>query len=165
MFLSTLMLAPVCRLFAVIGAAVALITGLLTTLSVIMRAGWSQPIPGDVEMTQMGIAFAISLCLPFCQLQRANIIVDFFTQSTSSKTRQSLDAMGNLLLIVLYWLLAWRTSVGALSVREAGETTMIISLPMWWAYACLAPGLALAGWVALMQALSGWTSLEHEAQA
>ncbi len=165
MFLSTLMLAPVCRLFAVIGAAVALITGLLTTLSVIMRAGWSQPIPGDVEMTQMGIAFAISLCLPFCQLQRANIIVDFFTQSTSNKTRQSLDAMGNLLLIVLYWLLAWRTSVGALSVREAGETTMIISLPMWWAYACLAPGLALAGWVALMQALSGWTSLELEAQA
>lgn len=165
MFFSTLMLAPLCRLFAVIGAAVALITGLLTTLSVIMRAGWSQPIPGDVEMTQMGIAFAISLCLPFCQLQRANIIVDFFTQSTSHKTRQSLDAMGNLLLIVLYWLLAWRTSAGALSVREAGETTMIISLPMWWAYACLAPGLALAGWVALMQALSGWTSLEHEVKA
>ena len=30
---------------------------------------------------------------------------------------------------------------------------MIISLPMWWAYACLAPGLALAGWVALVQGL------------
>ena len=111
------------------------------------------------------IAFAISLCLPFCQLQKANIIVDFFTQSTSTKTRQSLDAMGNLLLIVLYWLLAWRTSVGAMSVREAGETTMIISLPMWWAYACLAPGLALAGWVALVQALSGWSTRGQEVQA
>ena len=130
-----------------------------------MRAGWKQPIPGDVEMTQMGIAFAISLCLPYCQLQKANIIVDFFTQSSSNKTRQSLDAMGNLLLIVLYWLLAWRTSVGAMSVREAGETTMIISLPMWWAYACLAPGLALAGWVALVQALSGWSSRGQEVQA
>ena len=158
-------MAPLCRAFGVVGAAVALITGLLTTLSVIMRAGWSQPIPGDVEMTQMGIAFAISLCLPFCQLQKANIIVDFFTQSTSTKTRQSLDAMGNLLLIVLYWLLAWRTSVGAMSVREAGETTMIISLPMWWAYACLAPGLALAGWVALVQALSGWSTRGQEVQA
>jgi len=162
---STLLMAPLCRAFGVVGAMVALITGLLTTLSVIMRAGWSQPIPGDVEMTQMGIAFAISLCLPFCQLQKANIIVDFFTQSTSTKTRQSLDAMGNLLLIVLYWLLAWRTSVGAMSVREAGETTMIISLPMWWAYACLAPGLALAGWVALVQALSGWSTRGQEVQA
>jgi TRAP-type C4-dicarboxylate transport system permease small subunit len=162
---STLLLAPVCRVFAVLGAAVALITGLLTTLSVVMRAGWSQPIPGDVEMTQMGIAFAISLCVPYCQLQRANIIVDFFTQSSSNNTRQFLDAMGNLLLIVLYWLLAWRTSVGALSVREAGETTMIISLPMWWAYACLAPGLALAGWVSLIQVLTGASSPEQEVQA
>jgi len=165
MTFSTLLMAPLCRAFGVVGAAVALITGLLTTLSVIMRAGWSQPIPGDVEMTQMGIAFAISLCLPYCQLQRANIIVDFFTQSSSERTKKSLDGMGNLLFIVLYWLLAWRTSIGAMSVREAGETTMIISLPMWWAYACLAPGLALAGWVALVQVLTGASSPEQEVQA
>ena len=76
-----------------------------------------------------------------------------------------LDAIGNLFLVLLYGLLAWRTSVGALSVREAGETTMIISLPMWWAYACLAPGLALAGWVALVQGLFGLSTTEHEVSA
>jgi hypothetical protein len=65
----------------------------------------------------------------------------------------------------LYGLLAWRTSVGALSVREAGETTMIISLPMWWAYACLAPGLALAGWVALVQGLTGLSTSNQEVSA
>ena len=32
---------------------------------------------------------------------------------------------------------------GALAVHEAGETTMILGLPMWWTYALLAPGLAL----------------------
>jgi TRAP-type C4-dicarboxylate transport system permease small subunit len=165
MLLSSMLLAPLCRAFAVVGASVALITGLLTTLSVVMRAGWSQPIPGDVEMTQMGIAFAISMCVPYCQLQRANIIVDFFTQATTERRRQVLDALGNLSLVVLYGLLAWRTSVGALSVREAGETTMIISLPMWWAYACLAPGLALAGWVALVQGLSGLSTSNQEVPA
>lgn len=162
MLLSSMLLAPLCRAFALVGAFVALVTGLLTTLSVIMRAVWSQPIPGDVEMTQMGIAFAISLCLPYCQLQRANIIVDFFTQATSHRRRQMLDALGNMSLVILYGLLAWRTSVGAMSVREAGETTMIISLPMWWAYACLAPGLALAGWVALVQGLSGFSTSNEE---
>lgn len=165
MLISSMLLAPVCRAFGVAGALVALATGLLTTLSVVMRSVWSQPISGDVEMTQMGIAFAISLCLPYCQLQRANIIVDFFTQSSASTTRQALDAVGNLLLVLLYGLLAWRTLVGALSVHEAGETTMIISLPMWWAYACLAPGLALAGWVALIQGLSGWAAPSAEVQA
>ena len=165
MLLSSMLLAPLCRAFALVGAAVALVTGLLTTVSVVMRAGWSQPIPGDVEMTQMGIAFAISLCLPYCQLQRANIIVDFFTQKSSDGTRRVLDAIGSLMLVLLYVLLAWRTSVGAASVREAGETTMIISLPMWWAYACLAPGLALAGWVALVQSLSGFSSSSQEVAA
>lgn len=165
MLSSSMLLAPLCRAFGMVGAAVALATGFLTLLSVVMRAVWSQPIHGDVEMTQMGIAFAISMCLPYCQLQRANIIVDFFTQSTSVGTRRVLDAMGNLFLVLLYGLLAWRTSVGAFSVREAGETTMIISLPMWWAYACLAPGLALAGWVALVQGLFGQATAKQEVQA
>ena len=165
MMSSSMLLAPLCRAFGMVGAAVALATGGLTLVSVIMRSVWSQPIPGDVEMTQMGIAFAISMCLPYCQLQRGNIMVDFFTQSSSEGTRKRLDAIGQLSLVLLYGLLAWRTSVGAVSVREAGETTMIISLPMWWAYACLAPGLALAGWVALMQALSGWSTLGSEVKA
>jgi len=148
-----------------VGAAVALATGFLTLVSVIMRSVWSQPIPGDVEMTQMGIAFAISMCLPYCQLQRGNIIVDFFTQSSSVATQKRLDAIGQLSLVLLYGLLAWRTSMGALSVREAGETTMIISLPMWWAYACLAPGLALAGWVALVQGVFGPAKSPEEVTA
>jgi len=162
---STMLLAPLCRVFGMVGAAVALATGFLTLVSVLMRAGWSQPIPGDVEMTQMGIAFAISMCLPYCQLQKANIIVDFFTQSSADGTRKFLDAMGNFSLVLLYGLLAWRTSVGAFSVREAGETTMIISLPMWWAYACLAPGLALAGWVALVQGIFEFSTAQQEVSA
>ena len=162
---SSWLLAPLCRAFGAVGAFVALATGFLTCASVLMRAVWSAPIPGDVEMTQMGIAFAISMCLPYCQLQKANIIVDFFTQSTSDGTRKILDAIGSLMLVLLYGLLAWRSSVGAFSVREAGETTMIIGLPMWWAYACLAPGLALAGWVALVQIFQGQGSSNEEVSA
>jgi len=136
----------------VAGATVALAIGLMTTVSVIGRALLNKPIPGDIEITQMGIALAISLCLPWCQLRGANIIVDFFTQKIASSTRRWLDAFGCLLLVAMYVLLAWRTGAGASAVREAGETSMIISLPMWWAYAALAPGLFLAGLIALAQA-------------
>jgi TRAP-type C4-dicarboxylate transport system permease small subunit len=134
-----------------VGALVALAIGLMTTLSVLSRAFANTPIPGDIEITQMGIALAISLCLPWCQLRNANIIVDFFTQIISDKSRQWLDGLGCFLLVAMYFLLAWRTGAGAVSVREAGETSMIISLPMWWAYAALAPGLAVAGVIAFVQ--------------
>ena len=141
------------RWFGLLGAGVALLTGFMTFVSVFMRSAFKYPIPGDVELTQMGIALAISLCLPWCQSERANIIVDLFTQRAGPRTTNWLDGVGGLALTLMYALLAWRTSVGALSVRAAGETTMIISLPMWWAYASLAPGLALAALIAFGQSL------------
>jgi TRAP-type C4-dicarboxylate transport system permease small subunit len=149
-------LAAVSNFFGLAGAAVALLVGFMTTTSVVMRALINTPIPGDVELTQVGIALAISLCLPVCQLRRANILVDFFTQRCSGRSRQILDGIGCWMLVLMYVLLAWRTGVGAISVRQAGETTMILSVPMWWAYASLAPGLALAALIALTQ---GWRLL------
>ncbi len=46
----------------------------MTLASVIGRSVFKAPIPGDIEITQMGIALAISLCLPWCQIKGANII-------------------------------------------------------------------------------------------
>ena len=138
--------------FALLGAAAALAVALMTVASIAGRALWSTPIPGDVELTQFGIAWALSLSLPWCQLRGANIIVDFFTQHLRERKMRVLDGVGAVLLALMCTLLAWRTSVGALAVREAGETSMILALPMWWAYASLAPGLALAAVVALVQA-------------
>lgn len=137
--------------FALVGAVVALAVAVMTTVSVIGRAFFRTPIPGDVELTQMGIAIAISLGLPWCQMHGSNIIVDFFTQRLPERRQRLLDAAGAACLVAMYFVLAWRTAAGAVAVREAHETTMILGLPMWWAYAWLAPGLALAGILALVQ--------------
>jgi TRAP-type C4-dicarboxylate transport system permease small subunit len=51
-------------------------------------------------------------------------------------------------------LLAWRSGAGAFAVHAAHETTMNLELPMWWTYASLAPGLALAAALALVQAFA-----------
>lgn len=149
--------------FAIVGSAVAMLTGLMTVASVIGRAAMSAPIQGDVELTQFGIGLAISLGLPWCQLRGANIIVDFFTQNASPRSTRMLDGIGALLIAAMCGVLAWRTGVGAVSVKEAGEQSMILSLPMWWAYASLAPGLALAGVIALWQAAHHFTGRSMEA--
>jgi TRAP-type C4-dicarboxylate transport system permease small subunit len=138
--------------FALVGSAIALLTGAMTLVSVIGRAFFASPIQGDVELTQFGIALAISLGLPWCQLRGANIIVDFFTQKSSAVVQRMLDGMGAVLLAVMCLLLAWRTGVGAVAVHQAGEQSMILALPMWWAYASLAPGLLLTACIALWQA-------------
>lgn len=138
--------------FAILGGLCASAVVLMTVASIAMRSLLSRPIQGDVELTQLGIALCISLCLPWCQLHGGNIIVDFFTQSAGPRTLRRLDAFGGLLMALMVGLLAWRTAAGALAVGGAGETSMILGLPMWWIYAALAPGLALAGVVAGVQA-------------
>jgi TRAP-type C4-dicarboxylate transport system permease small subunit len=143
------------RWAAIIGMTIALAVSLMVVWSILSRALFDKPIPGDIELTQFGIALAISLALPWCQLQRANIIVDFFTAKSSEKTLGFLDTCGAVLIAAMYFLLAWRTSVGAQSAKEAVESTMILALPMWWIYASLAPGLLLAAVIALWQAATG----------
>ena len=138
--------------FAVAGGLCGSLVAAMTVASIAGRALFTQPIPGDVELTQFGVALCISLCLPWCQLHGANIMVDFFTQRMPTRVVRRLDAVGALLMAVMAALLSWRTAVGAVGVREAHEATMILDLPMWWVYASLAPGLALAALVALVQA-------------
>lgn len=140
-----------------LGGTAALAVALLTSYSIIQRALTTRPVNGDIELVQFGIALAISLCLPWCQLHKGNIIVDFFTQRMHERSNRILDGVGACLMAVMYALLAWRTSAGALTVHAAHEMTMALELPMWWTYACLAPGLALAGLVALMQAFTLFT--------
>ena len=139
-------------LFAMVGGLCASLVGLMTVVSVAGRAALSKPIQGDVELTQLGVALCISLCLPWCQVHGANIIVDFFTQKVDQRKQDILDGIGAIALAVMTALLAWRTAVGAVSIHEAGETSVILGLPMWWTYAMLAPGLALTCLVALVQA-------------
>jgi TRAP-type C4-dicarboxylate transport system permease small subunit len=150
--------------FAIAGGAAASVLALLTVVSVVSRATVSQPIPGDVELMQMGIALCISLCLPWCQLHNCNIIVDFFTDKLAQRSTRALDGFGSVLLAVMCILLSLRTAAGAVAVKEAGETTMIIGLPMWWAYAMLAPGLMLTALIALWQGQRQLRGLDVDAQ-
>ncbi len=138
--------------FAILGGVVALGLALMVVVSIAGRAAMAAPIAGDVELTQFGIALAISLSLPWCQLHGGNIMVDFFTQRLRPRRIAALDAFGALLLGAMAALLSWRSAVGAFESKQTFEATMILDLPMWWVYASLAPGLALAALVAFVQA-------------
>jgi TRAP-type C4-dicarboxylate transport system permease small subunit len=139
-------------LSAVGGGMIALAVAIMTFYSIVQRAVITKPLTGDIELVQIGIALSISLCIAWCQLHGANIIVDFFTQKAQPAVNRFLDGLGCCLMAVMYGLLAVRTMYGAFAVHSAHETTPTLDLPMWWSYACLAPGLALAAVIALVQA-------------
>jgi TRAP-type C4-dicarboxylate transport system permease small subunit len=135
------------------GALLVAITG-MSVVSIAGRTVLGWPLPGDFELVQVGCGVAVAAFLPYCQLQRGNIIVDFFTVRAAPRVQAVLDALGALLLAAVMALLAWRTAAGMLTVKAAGEITMIVGFPVWLGYAAIVPSLALTALVGLATALT-----------
>jgi TRAP-type C4-dicarboxylate transport system permease small subunit len=133
---------------ALAGGAVLLAIVALTCASVIGRWLAATPIVGDVELVQAGCAIAIALFLPYCQLHGAHLTVDFFTVRATAGTRLGLDRLAHLASAAIFFLLAWRAAIALMDARAAGETTMLLALPLWWPLVALIVGLGGAGLVA-----------------
>lgn len=132
-----------CDVSAALGVAILIGMAVMTSLSVLGRAAFASPILGDVELVQLGCAVVVACFLPYTQHQRANIIVDFFTASASARTQARLDALGTFLYTIVMAVVTWRVAVGGWAVKESQERSMLMGLPLWWAYALMLPGLTL----------------------
>ena len=132
-----------CEWLALAGGAVLTGIALMSAVSIVGRALFSQPIQGDYELVQMGTAIFVACCLPLAQIRYANIIVDFFTTRASLRAQGRLDALGALVVAVAMTLVAWRTAAGTLDMMRSGQTTTILGVPTWYTYVAMLPGLAL----------------------
>lgn len=139
-----------CKLLALLGGALFVIESLMSVASVAGRALLQMPVPGDYELVQMMSAMGIAMCLPYCQLRKGHVFVDFFTLWAPAGLKRVLDAVAHLLLAVVSFLLAWRIWDGMLTMREYGETSMVIALPIWWGYVPVVPAFVLLGLTALL---------------
>ena len=146
-------LAKLCAILA--GLLLTVIT-LMTCASLIGRNTLGITITGDFELTGVAAGAAIALFMPLCQLQRGNIIVDFFSAKFSASTNAGLDRFGALLVALLFALLAWRTTLGGVNSWRTNSETQIIGFPEWVAYASMVPPFVLAMLVGLHQAVFGF---------
>jgi TRAP-type C4-dicarboxylate transport system permease small subunit len=143
-------LAKLCAILA--GVLLTVIT-LMTCVSLIGRntVGWT--IVGDFELSGAAAGAAIALFLPWCQVRRGNIIVDFFTVRASERTNARLDRFGALLYALALGLMAWRTTVGGFKAWASQSGTMMIGFPEWVIYLGMVPPLVLCAVIGLAQAL------------
>jgi TRAP-type C4-dicarboxylate transport system permease small subunit len=137
------------RGFAVIGGAAIGVLAALTLISVMLRLLFKSPIPGDIEIAQFLMAFAISCFLPWCQWHRGHVMIEFFTRSASRRQQQRLQRIGDGLMAAIAAVLAWRTLLAAISAYPTNEGSMILGIPIWINYAALVPGFAVMAVIAL----------------
>ena len=146
-------LARICALLA--GALIAFMV-LLTCFSIVGRETVGHTITGDFELVGLATGAAVGLFMPLCQLHRGNIVVDFFTAKAPKRVNRVLDRIGAFLLAACCALLAWRAALGGLSSYNSHNSTMLLGVPEWYAYAPMVPGFALTALIGLKQALFGF---------
>jgi TRAP-type C4-dicarboxylate transport system permease small subunit len=149
-------LLAVCKVVAILGGLVFVALVVMSIVSIVGRKVASAPLPGDVELLQVCSAFAAACFFAYCHLVGGDVKVDFFTQHLRPSRVHALDMVGSLLVGLFGALIAWRAFAGAMAVKEAGETTMILSLPLWIGQILMVPGfvlLAIAGFYMAAQHL------------
>lgn len=125
---------------------------LMTAYSAAANFFIGQPIAGDFEIVQFGVAIAAFCFLPLTQLARANVVVDVFTLRASEKTKAAMDLLGALIAVAFAVILLWRMSIGLHDYYMHQEFTAIIGIPLWMAFPPILFSLLLLLIAALLSA-------------
>jgi TRAP-type C4-dicarboxylate transport system permease small subunit len=120
------------KALAIFGGALCCLMALLVSVSVTGRYLFAAPIPGDYDMVAIITGCAVFAFLPYCQITRSNVVVDFFTTGMAARPRALLDAVGSLLYLLVAILLAWRLYFGGTEFYASGEVLASFNFYRWW---------------------------------
>ncbi len=150
------LLGQVTQAFALGGGLLLMALIGMSLVSIIGRKLFSMPVRGDMELVEVGASIAIAAFLPLCELRGTHIKVDALTSWLPAAVRASLDGVAHLLCCAVAWLLAWRTGLQMLDNHENGDTTTLLSFPLWVALLFIVPSLVLLGVCALARVHDVW---------
>ncbi|TDQ44768.1 TRAP transporter small permease [Tepidicella xavieri] len=96
------------------------------------------PVPGDFELVEIGTAVAVFFFLPWTYLRGGHATVDILYSHLPGWAKRAVVTLSDLLMLALWLVLTWRLWEGMLEKRMYMESTFILQMPVWWAYAlCL----------------------------
>ena len=119
---------------AIAAGMMLVIIAALTTLNIVLGKGFGTPIRGEFDVVRLGAGALVFAFLPYCQMVRGNVIVDFMTGWAPAQAKAVLDALGGLLFAAVCGLLAWRMTVGGFEMYDTGQVTAVVKIPYWWSF-------------------------------
>jgi TRAP-type C4-dicarboxylate transport system permease small subunit len=126
------LLFAIARALAILGGVLACVIAAMVTVSVTGRYLFSAPIPGDYDLVGILAGVAVFAFLPYCQMIRGNIVVDFFTNSAPPRVRSAMDTVGTLLFLGIAVLFTWRLYHGAFELYDSHQVIAAFNFFRWW---------------------------------
>lgn len=116
------------KILASLGGGIILFILLITCINIIGR-NLNSPIPGIFEITELAMASAIFMFLPYCQRCNKNIFVEIFTNNLGDELKLSLHKFSAILYFMISILITWRLIAGGWDFFKFNEQTMMLSIP------------------------------------
>ena len=107
------------------------------------------PVNGDFELIEAGMAFVIFAFLPLCQLHAAHARVDLFSERMPVFMKRFFMWGAEVIFAAVLILITWQLANGLYDKFRSHETTLLLEMPVWWAY-----GLCM-----IMSIISAFTAL------
>jgi C4-dicarboxylate transporter DctM subunit len=117
------------RPIAFIGVLGMLIVASATVIDVLMRWLASTAITALNEVTALVFAVAVAACIPAGLASGVNLRIDLLARWLTGRVAAWLDALGALLLLLFFCILAWRIGIFAGNLMDQGRTTVILGWP------------------------------------
>ncbi|MBU1174613.1 MAG: TRAP transporter small permease [Alphaproteobacteria bacterium] len=133
---------------AVAGGVALLAMIAIVILSIIGRSFiWAglKPILGDYELVGVGVGFAAFAFVPWAHFERGHAVVSILTDLFGDRVNAIILAITDLMMLMAGSFIAWRMFDGMLDKLRFHETTLLLRLPLGWAY-----GVCLIGAIVLV---------------
>ncbi len=102
----------------------------LTCADVILRL-FRLPIPGTYEMVGFLGAVFVSFSLAKTSMDQGHIAVDFFVNRLPRKARRIISVFNLSASAVLFGIAAWQSAIYAMDLKNAGEVSLTLQMPIY----------------------------------
>lgn len=128
---------------AYVAGVVLLALMLLTTADVAGRYFFNAPLNGVFDLTHFAVSIMTFLGLSYCGYRGGHVVIELLYEKLPMVARGVLNRVINLVGCVLFGVIAWRTAVQSIDVRDMGEASQLMEIPFFPLYWLVAFGCAL----------------------
>lgn len=89
------------------------------------------PVPGSFELTEFMLAVIVLTAIGHTQMKGGHISIDLVVSKFSSRARAIIDAVTNLLSLVMFALVTWQTIKYAQLLFESHDVSGVLRLPVY----------------------------------
>ena len=120
---------------AIFGGVLLLLSATMVLCSVLGRALFNSPLPGDFELLEIGAACSVFSFLPLLMYKQGNVIVPVLSAKLAPKYLKLLDNCALLFFCLCYALLGFYGALGAYETFLHQITSQILGIPLYFGIA------------------------------